>query len=267
MAQSNFYDLIGFAPRHTEPRTGAPDIPDLRRVAMFLDFDGTLVDIAARPDDIDVPAELADLLEHLHGRTRGRTVVVSGRNMEDLRTFLPGFPGIMVGSHGAEVLDDNGLWQHDMVGSEGLGSISRTARAWAEEQTGVLVETKPCSVVLHFRQAPELMAQGDRFLCALVEGTPGFKLHHAKMALEVHPADVSKREAVERLLDRWAGCLPVAIGDDATDEGMFEAANDRGGVSVKVGPEETAADWRLADPGEVRAALRRWIGEADAERP
>lgn len=267
MAQSNFYDLIGFAPRHTEPRAGVPEISDLGKVALFLDFDGTLVDIAARPDSIEVPADLLDLLTELHDRTSGRTVVVSGRKMEDLKAFLPGFPGIMVGSHGAEILDRNELSQHELVGSEALRCISRTARAWADQQTGVLVEDKPCSVVLHFRRAPRLMAKGDRFLSAIVEGMPEFRLHHAKMALEVHPADVSKRQAVERLLERWPGCLPVALGDDATDEGMFEAANDRGGVSVKVGPEETAAEWRLGDPGEVRAALRRWIEEADAGTP
>ena len=265
MAQSNFYDLIGFAPRHTEPRNGVPDLPDLGRVALFLDFDGTLVDIATRPDGIDVPSQVPALLAQLHTRTQGRTVIVSGRRMQDLQTFLPGFPGVMVGSHGAEVLEQGKLWRHDLAGSDALRCIRRTARAWAEEQSGVLVEDKPCSVVLHFRQAPDLMAPADRFLTAMVDGTPGFRLHHAKMALEVHPSDVSKRAAIEGLLQRWPECVPVAIGDDATDEGMFEAVNEIGGLSVKVGPEETAAEWRLDDPGEVRAALRRWVEEAEAE--
>ena len=266
MVQSNFYDLIGFAPRHTEPRAGVPEVPGLGRLALFLDFDGTLVDIVARPDGVEVPSEVPRLLADLHARTQGRTVIVSGRRIEDLTGFLPKFPGIMVGSHGAEVLENGKLWQHDAAGSDALRCIRRTARTWAGEQPGVLLEEKPCSVVLHFRQAPERMASADRFLNAIVEGTPGFKLHHAKMALEVHPADVSKRGAIERLLRRWPDSLPVAFGDDATDEGMFEAVNERGGLSVKVGPADTAADWRLADPPEVRAALRRWIDAADPER-
>ena len=265
MAQSNFYDLIGFAPRHTEPRAGMPEVPELGRVALFLDFDGTLVGIAGRPDAISVPAEVPGLLADLHARTKGRTVIVSGRRMEDLQRFLPDFPGIMVGSHGAEMLENGRLWQHGAAGSDALRCIRRTARTWAGEQPGVLVEEKPCSVVLHFRQAPDVMAQAERFLNALVEGNPDFKLHHAKMALEVHPADVSKRGAMDRLLRRWADSVPIAFGDDATDEGMFEAVNDRGGLSVKVGEGETAAEWRLGDPEDVRAALRRWV--ADAERP
>ena len=267
MAQSNFYDLIGFAPRHTEPRAGMPEVPDLGRVALFLDFDGTLVGIAARPDAVDVPAKVSRLLADLHARTQGRTVIVSGRRIEDLQGFLPDFPGIMVGSHGAEILEKGKLWQHDAAGSDALRCIRRMAQTWADEQPGVLVEDKPCSVVLHFRQAPDRMATADRFLNAIVEGNPGFKLHHAKMALEVHPADVSKRGAIDRLLRRWPDSVPVAFGDDATDEGMFEAVNDRGGLSVKVGFEETAADWRLGDPEEVRAALRHWVEETDAERP
>jgi trehalose 6-phosphate phosphatase len=74
------------------------------------------------------------------------------------------------------------------------------AAAWAEDRPGVLLEDKPCSVVLHFRQAPDAMAPADRFLTALVQDNPGFSLHHAKMALEVHPADVSKRGAIARLI-------------------------------------------------------------------
>jgi trehalose 6-phosphate phosphatase len=110
------------------------------------------------------------------------------------------------------------------------------------------------------------MADADRFLTAVVQQTPGFMLHHAKMALEVHPVDVSKREAVRDIMARWPARRPVVFGDDATDEGMFEAVNERGGLSIKVGPGETAADWRLDGPADVHAALRDWLAAEDAAR-
>jgi trehalose 6-phosphate phosphatase len=263
MAQSNFYDIIGFAPRHTEPRAGAPEVPELERVLFLIDFDGTLVDIAERPDAVEVPGEVLHLLYDLHGRTGGATAIVSGRRMEDLERFVPDFPGAIIGSHGAEVKDGETFWRHPAAESEALSCIRRMAETWAELNPGVLVEDKPCSVALHFRKVPDRMGDGEALLDAVVRQNPGFMLHHAKMALEVHPDDVSKRAAVGQLMRRWPRHVPVAFGDDRTDEGMFEVVNAAGGRSIKVGPGETAADWRLEGPGEVRETLARWLA-ADA---
>ncbi len=265
MTQPSYYDLIGFAPRHTEPRSGAPAELDLASALLFVDFDGTLVEIAERPDAVSVPGEVRRLLSALHARTDGATVIVSGRRMEDLDRYLKGFPGTVVGSHGAEVREGGSLWRHDAAESDELACIRKMAETWADMNPGVLVEDKPCSVAVHFRQAPERMRDGEALLEAVVRQNPGFMLHHAKMALEVHPDDVSKRAAIGRLLRRWPRRLPVAFGDDVTDEGMFEAVNAAGGHSIKVGEGETAADWRLEGPEEVRAVLSRWLdGDAAA---
>jgi trehalose 6-phosphate phosphatase len=265
MVQGNYYEMIGFAPRNTEPRPGAPEVPPLATTILFIDFDGTLVDIAERPDSVTVPGEVGRLLSDLYRRTDGATVIVSGRRLEDVERFLPDFPGTIVASHGAELKDGGKLWRHEAAGSGHLDSIRRLAATWAESEPDVLVEDKPCSVALHFRQAPDRMGDAERVLAAVVQQHPGFVLHHAKMALEVHPEDVSKRAAVERLMLRWPGRVPVAFGDDATDEGMFEAVNEKGGHSIKVGEGDTAADWRLDAPGDVHAALRRWLDAPPAE--
>lgn len=259
MNQPNFYEMIGFASGQSEPHHGAPETPDLDRAVFFLDFDGTLVEIADRPGDVKVDAETRDLLNELHDRTEGATVIVSGRRIEDLDTFLPDFPGIIIGSHGAERRENGKLWQHAARDSKELNDLRRMIEVWAESEPGVLVEEKPCSVVLHFRQAPHRMADADNFLRSVADHTQGFVLHHAKMALEVHPDDVSKRNAIEPLMDRWSSRRPIAFGDDATDEGMFDAVNRRGGHSIKVGGRDTCANFRLDDPKAVRATLRSWL--------
>jgi trehalose 6-phosphate phosphatase len=93
-------------------------VPDLERVLFFIDFDGTLVDIAARPDAVTVPGEVLDLLSDLHARTDGATAIVSGRRMEDLDRFLPGFRARSIGSHGAEVKDGDAFWRHPAAESD-----------------------------------------------------------------------------------------------------------------------------------------------------
>lgn len=265
MNQPNFYEMIGFQTGNSEPVPGAPDAPDLDRAAFFIDFDGTIVEIADRPDKVVVPEDSGRLLRALHERTDGATAVVSGRKMDDLKKFLPDFPGIMIGSHGAERWEEGKLWRHPASESGELACIRRMVDTWAESHPGVLVEEKPCAVVLHFRQAPEVMAEADRFMQSLVQEQRGFMLHHAKMALEIQPSDVSKRDSIGRLMDRWSRRQPIAFGDDATDEGMFDAVNRRGGLTIKVGPRDTCASFRLNGPEDVRSTLQSWLDSEPTE--
>jgi len=259
MNQPNFYEMIGFQTGHAEPQHGAPEQPDLDRAAFFIDFDGTLVDIADRPDAVRVPHRAGELLRALHDRTDGATVVVSGRRMADLERFLPDFPGILIGSHGAERREGGKHWQHAAKDTPELDCIRKMVRVWADSEPDVLLEEKPCSIVLHFRQAPDRMAEADGFLRSVVEHNKGFMLHHARMALEIHPDDVSKRGAIAPLMDRWPKRRPIAFGDDATDEGMFDAVNRRGGLTIKVGPRETCANFRLDGPRDVYDTLSTWL--------
>ncbi|WP_373488795.1 trehalose-phosphatase, partial [Blastomonas sp.] len=75
----------------------------LGQSTLFLDFDGTLVDIAATPSTIDVSADLPDLLERLSDMLQGRLALVTGRAVADVAVHLPGYRGIIAGSHGGEM--------------------------------------------------------------------------------------------------------------------------------------------------------------------
>ncbi|MGZ9810392.1 trehalose-phosphatase [Pseudoroseicyclus sp. H15] len=235
-------------------------LPPLGEAAIFLDFDGTLVDLAETPDGVKVPSDLSALLSELYRRSGGHTALISGRKVSDIDRFLPDFPGPVVGSHGAERRIDGEFESHPATGSPELEAVKAAARDWADRQENVLVEDKPVSIVLHFRQAPGLLEPAGAAMEEIVAAHEGYELHHAKMALELHPKGVSKGAAVQALIEgRFAGRTPFVAGDDRTDEAMMEVALARGGSALKIGTGETAASLRLDTPSEFRALLSAWI--------
>lgn len=241
----------------------APNLPDPSKTALFLDFDGTLVEIAARPDAVTLASGMEDVLGDLHTRTNGRIAIVSGRNLSELERIMPNYPGVLVGSHGAESRID-GVYASVADGDSTAFRASRDMlQAWVEHYEGVLLEEKPVSLVLHYRQAPERESDCARILDALSQVMPGFVVRPSKMAVELMPENVSKKRAVLDLLEGWRDRMPVAIGDDRTDEDMFDAADANGGYGVKVGEGETAARFRLGGVADVHALLRSWAKNSE----
>lgn len=235
-------------------------LPDPAHAALLLDFDGTLVELAPRPDAVVVPQGLGRLLDRLWQATEGGLALVSGRRLADLDGFVPGFPGLLIGSHGAEARAEGLPPLHPAAGSPGLERLKARMHEIASATPGTLVEDKPASVVLHYRQAPEAEAALADSVGTLARETPDFVLHRAKMAFEIHPHDVSKAAAVERLLATiWSRRIPVAAGDDLTDEGMFRVAAARGGIAVKIGEGESAASLRLPAPPDLGRLLSGWL--------
>lgn len=232
----------------------APSLPADVRAALCLDFDGTLVDIAARPDAITVPAALPDRLARLHRLLDGALVIVSGRGVGDILHWLPTYPGVIIGSHGAEQGERGmALPPPDPTATH----MQAAARRFAERHPGLLIEDKPHGVVMHYRAAPALRPEVDDFMATLAQAHPGMTVQPAKMAVELRPEGATKDSALARLLDQppFAGRLPVYAGDDATDEPAMALCQRRGGLGVKVGTGDTVAQAWLADP----AAVARWL--------
>lgn len=238
----------------TDPPPPPPPLPP--EAALFLDFDGTLVEIAPVPDAVQVPPGLLSVLDGLARRLDGALAVVSGRPMEDLDRYLP-LPIVKVGDHGAALR----LGPAAPVIGPNLPLPPPEWRARAADLAarfaGMLLEDKAHGFVLHYRLAgPEAGAAARELLSALVAEDPErFTLLAARRAWEVRPRGVSKASAVAALMTRppFAGRVPVFIGDDVTDEEGMAEARAAGGLGL-----------RLQDAFGTPARLRAWLAAAAA---
>lgn len=237
----------------------APPADILAGASLFLDFDGTLVELAARPDAVRVSARLKTLMRRLLMRLDGRVAIVSGRAAADVRALF-GEPGFVVsGSHGMEFHFPDG----EAVLAprpESLTAVLGAMRDFASARPGVIVEDKPLGAALHFRALPEA---GPDCVSAAADlaARHGLRLQSGKMMIEVRADGGDKGLALRRLMTRtpMAGTRPVFLGDDDTDEPGFVAAAELGGAGILVGSDRvTAARYRLAD---VTAVLD-WLEQA-----
>jgi trehalose 6-phosphate phosphatase len=230
--------------------------------ALFLDFDGTMVDLAPQPSAVHVPQPLITALRELHGYLHGAVAVISGRPILQIDAFLRPLQLPVAGVHGAERRGDDG--EVHLLHTHPLDHVEEAACALAAEHPGLLVENKRGSLALHYRQRPELEALCLRTMQEAVDESPGLTLLRGKMVAEAKPGGASKGRAIEDFLAEapFTGRTPVFIGDDLTDEVGFSTVQRLGGIGVKVGEGPSVAWRRVPDP----AALRRELEAAVAGR-
>ncbi|MEA5159605.1 trehalose-phosphatase [Cereibacter johrii] len=235
-------------------RSALRDAPD--DWALFLDIDGTLVDIAEQPHDVRVAAGLPQDLARLAERLGGALALVTGRRVDWIdANFGPHlFPA--AGLHGVERRRASG--ELDRAGlAPSLNALRKDLGRRTARMPGVLLEDKVAAVALHYRQAPEREPDVRAMMeMALKVMGDGWVLQHGKMVVELRPASANKGTALEAFLAEppFAGRRPVAVGDDVTDEEMFRVVNARGGLSVRICETEapTLARARLASPQALR---------------
>jgi trehalose 6-phosphate phosphatase len=234
-----------------------PPLSLLDGAALFLDFDGTLVEFAETPGSIRVPGELAPLLSRLGSRLGGRLAIVSGRSIGDLERHLDCSGLAVSGSHGLELRLPDGS-SLPVVAPAGLDSARGEIGRLAAADPRLLVEHKPASVALHFRKAPERESELGAIVSELAARSR-LVVQHGKMVAELRPRGADKGDALRSLMREppFAGARPVFVGDDLTDENAFRAASALGGAGILVGaPRATAALYGLAGVAEVAIWLR-----------
>ena len=224
--------------------------------ALFLDFDGTLVDIAPEPDAVVVPAGLIGTLDTLNHYLGGALALISGRPIAQIDEFLHPLQLPAAGVHGAERRTASG--ELVLLAIHPLDNVEAAAQALAQRHPELHVESKRGSIALHYRQAPQLGALVHREMRALLASAgPDFQLLVGKRVVEILPGGSNKGLAVRQFMQEppFRGRTPAFVGDDVTDEHAFAIVNGLAGYSVKVGPGPTLADWRLDDVTAVRAWL------------
>lgn len=225
-------------------------LPPFRQAALFLDMDGTLIDIAPTPDSVVVEPGLPATLASLRDRLAGALAIVTGRSIEVVDRLLGDAPGAVAGEHGGALRFTTGspIERVDLPAppADWLAAAERLVAAFP----GAILERKARGFAMHYRLAPDAEAEFRAHLTGLVAGAPEFQVLPAHMLWEIRPVGADKGGAVRALMARapFAGRLPVFIGDDVTDEDGIRAARALGGAGYRV-------DHAFGDPGDVRAWL------------
>jgi trehalose 6-phosphate phosphatase len=238
----------------------------LTAIALFLDVDGTLLEIAATPYAVSVSGDVRERLRALSSAGGGAVALVSGRAIADLDALFAPLTLPSAGLHGFERRGASGGYRRQALPSRGALETARAAMLdLADRHAGLLVEDKRFALALHYREAPQLEDAVVKTMEDVATRLAGeLELQHGKMVVELRPAGATKAEAVAAFLaeEPFAGRLPVFIGDDLTDEPAFELVNRRDGLSVIVGDRRpSAARACLADV----AAVHDWLAQLQAE--
>lgn len=234
--------------------------------AFFLDVDGTLIDIAPRPDAVVVPNGLPDTLSALAARAEGALALVSGRSLASLDDLFGAGRFAAAGVHGADIRLSAGRPSERAPGLD--EALRRDLSTTAAEFDGVLAEDKENAVAIHYRARPEIAPVLKRALVEVIGRRQGIEIMPGHCVFEVRRQGIDKGAAVGRFMASapFAGRRPVFIGDDVTDEAGFRAVNSAGGIAVAVGTPREGAQALLPDPRSVRALLTHLAAEPRQRR-
>lgn len=227
--------------------------------ALFLDLDGTLVEIQDRPGDVRASSELRELLRRVSDRMSGAVAVITGRSLGDLGEIIGGAVDYAAGVHGFEIQRGNRISRDQIEISQLEAARDDVRRLLEENNLAPLVEDKHASLALHYRQIPAAEEVIQR-IARDVAATHGLRVLQGKMVVEIIATARTKGHAVTVLMAAppFLGRTPVAIGDDRTDEDAFTAAKRMGGFGILVGePRPTGADYVLPNT----SAVALWLAE------
>jgi len=236
-----------------------------KRLAAFLDYDGTLCPIVETPEQAVMPQEMREAVLNL--ARHWPVGIISGRDLKDVRDKVQIDDIVYAGSHGFDIAGPKGLQIENTVGEEFLPALEKSEKALFERLgsiPGLLVERKRFAIAIHYRRVdPEKVERVEAVVDEVAAEHPELRKAFGKKVFELQPKmDWHKGKAFFALLRALKldgeDVLPFYIGDDVTDEDAFRALQGRGiGIVVRDHPYETAAVYCLKNPDEVRRFLIR----------
>ncbi len=225
-----------------------PNIRNAGAYGFFFDFDGTLTELAETPSAVILEDRARRALESLYHAASGAVAIVTGREIDAIDAFLAPLRLPVAGVHGFERRNGESTISAQAAEDGAAQSVENILRSFVSHNPGLLLEKKRGALALHYRLRPEL----ETLCLSLVEDTgsrlPEAVLTRGKMVVEVRLHTATKGSAIEDFLREppFLGRVPFFAGDDVTDEDAFATVNALGGVSVKVGPGDTAARIRVS---------------------
>jgi trehalose 6-phosphate phosphatase len=248
-----------------------PELPrfDLGQIAIFLDIDGTLLDLAATPLDVRVPTRLQNTLTALKAGVRNAIAFVSGRPIGEIDRIFAPLKLPAVGGHGAEIRYEPEL----PIMRSRKASLSDDLRAEFASivrlDPGILIEDKGYSVAIHYRQVPQIGAEVMEHIVAICrnEQCDSLEILPGKLVVEIKPAGYSKGTGLRELMavPPFRGRKPIFIGDDVTDDAAFAELPNYGGIGFSVGGTMPGAAFNFDGPQDVRLWLERLAESAETK--
>ncbi|MFC3023942.1 trehalose-phosphatase [Vibrio zhugei] len=243
-----------------------PPLP-FDNVALFFDFDGTLVELQATPEAVIVGDELRTLVTSLGRELNQALALISGRSLDSLDHLLA-MPTVNVsGSHGMQFRcgssGDTFLHPNTVTLPDAL---IKDCQQFCHKHD-LLLEDKPLTVAIHYRSKPEMENQVEAYLQQLAArfSSLDLSIQAGKRIRELKPSGINKASALDYFMSQpqFKDRTPWYFGDDVTDEDAFTWVNERHGVSVKIGEGESNAQYHLASPQEVMAFLQDRLAVRD----
>jgi trehalose 6-phosphate phosphatase len=238
------------------------DPDDLRqRLALFLDIDGTLIDLAATPQSVVVPDMLTGVLSKLEGQLDGALALVTGRSLADVDRLFSAHRFIVGAQHGGEMRGPARQPRQELTFVAALNRLRPRLETILASWPGLLLEDKGRSIAMHYRQNPEIAPELKPLLHRLLAPeSDTLELLEGKCVFEIKPKNFDKGDAVRALMTvaPFKSRVPIFIGDDETDRAGMAASRAHGGCAIRVGNKrDLLADGFLPSP----AATRTWLRE------